>query len=302
MLLTQKDLEVKMRLLCLIFILLLLIYPLAIANSKIVAIVGDEPITIKEYKERLNHEEKRIGRPLDKEEIKGLLDKMIEEKILYKQALKKGLDKDKEAIFLIEEAKRNILINILIKREIIQRLKYTKKDLKKYYEAHKADYTDPEAISGRLFYIYKKDKEGKDRTNEAKDIAEKIEKRLAKGEGLKEPHKFYRKNTPLILQTSQFGYMPKNLIEKSYGKPFAEMAFGLKEGEVGMIELLDKFVVIKVTKKKKAYLRPFEEVKNKVEVAFQRQQFKKIYEEYLKKIKKGLLIKKYYKNLPPPNI
>ncbi|RLB08502.1 MAG: hypothetical protein DRG39_08735, partial [Deltaproteobacteria bacterium] len=76
---TQKDLEVKMRLLCLIFILLL-IYPLAIANSKIVAIVGDETITIKEYKERLNYEEKRIGRPLDKEEIKGLLDKMIEEK------------------------------------------------------------------------------------------------------------------------------------------------------------------------------------------------------------------------------
>ncbi|RLA91734.1 MAG: hypothetical protein DRG69_09790, partial [Deltaproteobacteria bacterium] len=113
-----------MRLLCLIFILLL-IYPLAIANSKIVAIVGDETITIKEYKERLNYEEKRIGKPLDKGEIKGLLDKMIEEKILYKQALKKGLDKDQEFLTLLEEARKKILKQLLLKREVMKKVHYT---------------------------------------------------------------------------------------------------------------------------------------------------------------------------------
>lgn len=281
--------------LLLLFLETLGVYGLARAGpDDVVAVVGDDKITLKEFKQTLSRLEKTKGL-LTTQEKKQLLDNMVTELILYKRAIKIGLDRDPEVQRAIENAKKRILIKILVQREVTKKIHYTEKDLIAYYKKNKDHYIIPALVSGELLFIYKYDKAGKPAEAEAKNIAYKIKQRVKEGESLRQLHKVYTKKTNLIIQPSTLVNATKYSFSRK--KALAQLAFSLNPGDVDVAELDDSFVVIRITEKKPAILQPFKEVKNKVEVEFQRDKWTAMFKEYMEGLKKGLNIQINYKSL-----
>ena len=287
-----------------IFVFILLFVSFSIlswADTKILAIVGNQKITLKEFNRQRHWVEKERQKPLTQEEMRKLLDRMVIRSLLYQEALRKGLDKDQEVLFRLEEARKKILTRALLDKKIASSLHYTDKDLKEYYQTHQKDYTIPELASGQVILIYKFDRNGNDKTNEAKKLALEIKERMKKGENYRDLHKLYLKKTSLSIQPSQFSNLTRTLLERD-NPNYAKVVFSLNKGEVGMGETKDRFFVVKVTEKHPPRLKPFKEVKNEVEVVFQNKKGREILKGYIDTLKKATKIETYYENLPEPNI
>lgn len=287
-----------------IFVFILLFVSFSIlswADTKILAIVGNQKITLKEFNRQRHWVEKERQKPLTQEEMRKLLDRMVIRSLLYQEALRKGLDKDQEVLFRLEEARKKILTRALLDKKITSSLHYTDEDLKEYYQTHQKDYTIPELASGQVILIYKFDRNGNDKTNEAQKLALEIKERMKKGENYRDLHKLYLKKTSLSIQPSQFSNLTRTLLERD-NPDYAKVVFSLNKGEVGMGETKDRFFVVKVTEKHPPRLKPFKEVKNEVEVVFQNKKGREILKGYIDTLKKATKIETYYENLPEPNI
>jgi len=287
-----------------IFVFILLFVSFSIlswADTKILAIVGNQKITLKEFNRQRHWVEKERQKPLTQEEMRKLLDRMVIRSLLYQEALRKGLDKDQEVLFRLEEARKKILTRALLDKKITSSLHYTDEDLKEYYQTHQKDYTIPELASGQVILIYKFDRNGNDKTNEAQKLALEIKERMKKGENYRDLHKLYLKKTSLSIQPSQFSNLTRAILERD-NPNYAKVVFSLNKGEVGMGETKDRFFVVKVTEKHPPRLKPFKEVKNEVEVVFQNKKGREILKGYIDTLKKATKIETYYENLPEPNI
>jgi len=287
-----------------IFVFILLFVSFSIlswADTKILAIVGNQKITLKEFNRQRHWVEKERQKPLTQEEMRKLLDRMVIRSLLYQEALRKGLDKDQEVLFRLEEARKKILTRALLDKKIASSLHYTDEDLKEYYQTHQKDYTIPELASGQVILIYKFDRNGNDKTNEAQKLALEIKERMKKGENYRDLHKLYLKKTSLSIQPSQFSNLTRTLLERD-NPDYAKVVFSLNKGEVGMGETKDRFFVVKVTEKHPPRLKPFKEVRNEVEVVFQNKKGREILKGYIDTLKKATKIETYYENLPEPNI
>ena len=287
-----------------IFVFILLFVSFSIlswADTKILAIVGNQKITLKEFNRQRHWVEKERQKPLTQEEMRKLLDRMVIRSLLYQEALRKGLDKDQEVLFRLEEARKKILTRALLDKKITSSLHYTDEDLKEYYQTHQKDYTIPELASGQVILIYKFDRNGNDKTNEAQKLALEIKERMKKGENYRDLHKLYLKKTSLSIQPSQFSNLTRAILERD-NPNYAKVVFSLNKGEVGMGETKDRFFVVKVTEKHPPRLKPFKEVKNEVEVVFQNRKGRQILKGYIDTLKKATKIETYYENLPEPNI
>ena len=89
----------------------------------------------------------QVGRPPDNRELQGIINQLVEEEILYREALKLGLDKD----------------DIIIKRRLAQKIGFlkqeeqsappTESDLEQYFAIHEADYLMDRRISFSHLYF-----------------------------------------------------------------------------------------------------------------------------------------------------
>jgi len=73
---------------------------------------------------------------------KDFLDDMISEQLMYKEALKRGLNRDRDVRDLIEEAKRKILVAKLLENES-RKTAVSEEKIKEFYDAHKDDFVTP---------------------------------------------------------------------------------------------------------------------------------------------------------------
>jgi DNA-directed RNA polymerase subunit F len=112
--------------------------------SKVLARVGDRTITLGDYVAALEHMDQfdrlRYQSP---ERRKELLDEMIDVELLAREAEAKGYDKDPVA----QQELRAILRDAVLKdarKDVPLPSDIPEKEVRDYYEAHKADYVDPE--------------------------------------------------------------------------------------------------------------------------------------------------------------
>ena len=98
----------------------------------------------------------QVGRPPNEEDLKGIINQLVEEEILYREALKLGLDKD----------------DIIIKRRLAQKIGFLKQEeqsvpptelqLKQYFESMEAEYVMDTRFSFTHLY-FSKEKKGAER-------------------------------------------------------------------------------------------------------------------------------------------
>lgn len=97
-------------------------------------------------------------------------DELVKKEMLYLEAKKRGLDKNKDLLKKLEEFKKITLINQLLEKEIEATAKVNEKDIKDFYDSHKSEFTQNSQI--RISHIVVK----------TEDDAKKAYDRIQKGE------------------------------------------------------------------------------------------------------------------------
>lgn len=172
-----------------------------------------------------------------------------------KKAVAEGLDKDKEVNFDIEQARRSILAERMISRDLA-RMSYTEQDVKNYYEQNKARYRDKERV--KVSYIKVK----------TKDEADKMAARLDKGEKFEKAgkDKIVKYTNWVQIDTPMFGPELINMPPQSLRGIFMLDVGGHSQP----VEHKDKgeYYIFRIDEKIEAKDLPYEQVRQQVEFEY----------------------------------
>ncbi|MDR2152156.1 MAG: peptidyl-prolyl cis-trans isomerase [Helicobacteraceae bacterium] len=212
---------------------------------------------------------------LNDEQKKGILDRVIAQKLLAQQAKKSGIEKDSEYKAQLSSLQENLAIELYIKKKA-DSTTVTDAEVKKFYEDNKARLDRPETVRARHILV---EKEG-----DAKAIIKTLSGK--KGEDLENAFiaAAKEKGTDGTKDNGgDLGYFTKEQMVKE----FAEAAFALKNGELSKNPVKTDFgyhVILKIDHKK-AGVTPFEEVEEQLKQGAKAQKFQEIVEKEIADLK-----------------
>lgn len=204
---------------------------------------------------------------------KEMLDTMVIRELILQQAAKDGTDKGPEIEEKLQELKKRLIVESFLKKKVESDAQISEADLKKFYDQNVDKFKTGEQIRASHILV-KTEKEAKDILAQIKaggkfeDLAKKssVDSSAAKGGDL--------------------GWFGKGTMVPAFEKA----VLSLKEGQISDVVKSDfGYHIIKLTGKRAAGVRPFEEVKDQIKGALmptkQQEIFQKIKEELKKTAK-----------------
>ena len=247
--------------------------------GEVLATVNGLQIGSKEFEQAAARKTPAAGDSLSLDEKKEVMNSLVEEKLLYEAALKKGLDKDPKV--------QKVMVNTLLRQDVYGSVKntdFTDEQLQAYYEAHKAEFIVPEKVQIKRILIKV--------TPERADDAAKAESERIRGELVKNPASFkdlaaQHSEDPFRRRGGDVGFVAKE------GKPGLEQAivdkaFTLKVEEISEVFKTDEgYNVIQVANRREAVERTFQQMKGSVLRKVKNEKLKELYETYVANLKTG---------------
>jgi peptidyl-prolyl cis-trans isomerase C len=176
---------------------------------------------------------------------KELLDTMIVREIIMQQAKKEGLDKSPAVAAKMEELKARVIVEAFLKKKIEEQAGISDADLKKFYDENKDKFKSGEQV--RASHILVKE-EG---------AAQAILADIKKGGNFEELAKKHSIDAAAA-KGGDLGWFGQG----SMIPAFEKVAFAMKEGEIsGLVKSQYGYHIIKLTGKRAAGIRSFEESK-----------------------------------------
>lgn len=202
---------------------------------------------------------------------KQFLDSLITRDLLMREALRRGLERRSEVRERLEQARKSILLETLLRDVAENSPGLSDEALRKHYEQNKDSLKEGERV--RVRHILFKEK------RQAEEAADKAKK----------GHPF----EDLMKEAEAAGGATADLglIEKgAYDKEFEEAAFGAAENSItGPVKTVYGYHVLQVLEKRPAGLPPFEEVRGKIAAdlreAAQRETFENLVDGLKKRAK-----------------
>lgn len=217
------------------------------AKSKPLAKVNGRVITVGDFETRLS-KMPAYYKALASQRKKDFLDDMISEQLMYKEALKRGLNRDPEVKELLEEARSKILVAKLLEVEG-KKTVVSEDEIKEFYEAHKDDFVTP--LKMRASHIMVDTEEG------AKEVLQK----LSDGGDFAQLAKEYSKD-PSKERGGDIGYFVKGQLMPQ----IEEVCLKLEVGQTSdMIRTKFGYHIIRLTDKVEPRMVDFSEVKVAIE-------------------------------------
>jgi len=211
----------------------------------ILASFGEYTITLGELNQLWEQVPEDYKLQLDKSMI---LDQMISEKLLIQDAINLGLEKDNDVVEQIKKMTEQILVQVLIEREILDKVNVSDEEALEYYEQNKDSFTEKEQV--HLYNILLETEEG------AQDILEQ----LMAGADFSETA-IEKSTGPSAAQGGDLGYVSKGTIVSE----IEEVVFALELEELsGIVKTDFGFHILKITDKKPETVKTFEEVKEDI--------------------------------------
>jgi parvulin-like peptidyl-prolyl isomerase len=292
----------------LFFVLISELYSFAVTLDRVLASVDNEIITYADYKQFVQGLE---GQEQKDEVDAGVLNKLIEEKIVLSEAKKKGIEvSDKEVDEEVEElsnrngvskkefedliAKENLTITAykkqmkekmtlarLVNREVNAMVVVTDREIKRYYHEKKTDYlAGPEAVELKAIFLKLNEDATITEITDMKIKALKIVSLLRKGENFEQLVEEYS-DEPLKSHEGILGKFARGKLIP----PLDRVAFSLKDGEVSdPVWVSDGAYILQVAHKNGESFQPFEAVKEDIYSRLFQQKREKLYTEWIKKI------------------
>jgi len=129
----------------------------------ILASFGEQTITLGEFNQIWEEVPEEYKLQLDKS---MMLDQLISEKLLIQEAENMGLEEDNDVLEQIKKMTEQILVQVLIEREILDKIKVNDEEVLEYYEQNKDSFTEKEQV--HLYNILLETEE------EAQDVLEQL--------------------------------------------------------------------------------------------------------------------------------
>jgi len=205
---------------------------------------------------------------------RNVLDQIISEKLLIQEAKNRGLEQDKDVLEQIKNTTEQILVQSLIEKEIIRKVKVNDQEALTYYEENKDNFITKEQV-----YLY-------NILVETEEVAKDILEKLKAGGDFIEIAK--EKSTgPSAAQGGDLGYISKgDLIPEIENDVFA-----LEIGNISdIIKSQYGFHILKVTDKKPEVLKTFEEVKEEIVQTLLPTKQKEAFDNLLEELKSKVTI------------
>ncbi len=199
------------------------------------------------------------------------VDELVKKEMLYLEAKKRGLDKNKEFERKVEDFKKITLINQLLQQEIEATSKVNEKDAADYYNSHKDDFMMHNQVKLSQIVVQNEDAAGKafERVKNGEDFSKvaaevSTDKKSAKSGG-------------------SMGWFKKGELAPEID----EAVFKLRKGEVGMpVKLKDGIHIFKVTDVKGAIVE-YDKVKGMIMQRLTAEKQKGNFDKFLDSIKKN---------------
>ena len=215
-------------------------------TKRVVARVNQIEITYGEFQQRLENLQQQRG-PIRPEQFKDVVRGMIQEQILLQDATAEGVEQDVAVKAKLEQGRRQVLIEELLRRKVIAQSQVTDEETRKMYEDNKPLFST-ETV--RISHIMVK--------TEAE--AEAILKDLQAGKEFAELAKTRSQDTGSAEKGGDLG-------EVRHGQTvqeFEEEAFRLKEGELSPVIKTQYGYHILKGGAHASVVEPFDEVKGRI--------------------------------------
>jgi len=202
---------------------------------------------------------------------KEMLDTMVVRELIMQQAKKDGIDKSPAVAAKLEDLKKRVVVEAFLKKKVEESANVTDADMQAFYKKNEDKFKTGDQI--RASHILVKSEE------EAKAVEQEL-KGGAKFEDLAKKHSI----DGAAAKGGDLGWFGKGAMLPDFEK----VAFSLKEGSTsGIVKTKFGFHIIKLTGKRPAGKRSFDDVKDQIKAAIapekQQETFKKLKEE----LKKG---------------
>lgn len=254
----------------------------AIDVGEVLADVEGVPVGSDEFEQAAARKKPAEGKQLSMAEKKEVLDRLVDEKLLYKAALSKGLDRDPKV--------QKVMVNTLLRLEVYANVRnsdFTDEELQTYYEAHKDEFVVPEKVQIKRILV----KANKERSEDeamaiAKDVHGKLRGDPSKFKDLAAKHS----EDPYRRRGGDVGFVPRS------GKPglaqaVVDKAFGMKVEELSAPFVTDEGVnILYVANKREEVSRTFQQMKGSVLRKVKNEKLKDLYEQYVASLREGAKI------------
>lgn len=244
-------------------------------SSQVLAKVDGKEITVTYFERQIKNLPESIQRlSLEGEGKRALLEGLINREILYKEAVKKGINKDAEIKRRLEDMEKELVITTFIQREFGSKLMVDDKEVEDYYNNHLDEFRNREEIRISQIVISGE--------KEADDILEK----LKQGQDFSELASQYSIDKPSALRKGDVGYYTYKMLPVE----IRDSLFRLKAGDIsGPYKMPDGYEIYKITDRRTVSYS-FDQVKNAIKLQLIDQKIQDSLKTYLDGLKKNMNI------------
>ena len=203
---------------------------------------------------------------------KEFLDELIKEQLIYKDAIKNGLDRDNAFKKELEEFKKMNLIKTILEKEVEKKAKLDPKEIRDFYDKNTDKFTIGTEVRARHILV--------DTEEQAKDII----KKLRLNENFSMLAGQYSKDKATAKNGGDLGFFGRGRMVPE----FEAVVFNLKVGENVNVPIKTRFGyhIVQVTDRKEGRAGGFEEVKGALERQLMIEKQKTLFDTYIEKLKK----------------
>ncbi|RKY42987.1 MAG: hypothetical protein DRP85_01275 [Candidatus Makaraimicrobium thalassicum] len=242
-------------------------------RGAVLATIGDTKITVSDFNERIANLPARyrdIVRKRKGEYLQGL----VNDTLLYQEAVRKNIHKDKDVQKVIEEAKKKILIARMLKDEVDDVINVTEEDIRDFYNSNRNKYMSPEVM--RVSHILLPSKE------EAENILEELA-----GGACFEDMARAKSVDPTAQQAGDIGYFPRGQLMPE----FEDACARLDIGEIsGVVKTKLGYHIIKLTDRRNPQIRPLEQVTDSIKSHLRTIKRQKLFNELLERLRQSTTV------------
>lgn len=237
--------------------------------------VNHVSISLEEFRQLSEQQplEKKL-KLLTEEELREFLESyVVTREVLYQEAKKKGLEKNREIRQKVEDFRRAIIIDALLEEVLKDKGEVHESEVLKYYKDHPEQFTEPQEVRVRHLLVA------------SELVLQEVLARLARGESFEKLASIYN-----IDRTREdggdLGFLRRGHLAPTFSA-LEEAAFSLrKKGERSdVIRTPYGYHILQLEDKRGTTLRPYEQVKEKIRFYLQNKKKQEAYLQYVREAK-----------------
>lgn len=238
----------------------------------VLATVNGAAVASTDFEEAAARSVPSNGDTLSGEEKKGVLEDLINDELLYQEALARGFDKDPKV--------KKVMVNALLREDVygaVRNSDFSDDELEQYYQSHLEEFIVPEKV--QIYRVLVKIKT--DRTDaEAKSKADRLYTELSRDTTKFKDIASKESEGPFRRRGGDVGFVPKT------GKPgldegVIEKAFEMKVEELSEPFLTeDGYNIVYIANRRESVERSFQQMKGAVLRKVKSEKLAERYDEY----------------------